>query len=43
MAADGAPWGITTSVTTFGAELTGDLSTTLGGATLGIVRETMGG
>jgi nicotinamidase-related amidase len=39
----GAAGGVTTSVTTFAAELTGDFSTELGGATLGIVYETLGG
>jgi hypothetical protein len=34
--------GVTTSVTTFAAELTGDFSTELGGATLNIVYETLG-
>lgn len=38
-----AAGGVTTSVTTFAAELTGDFSTELGGATLGIVYETLGG
>ncbi len=38
-----AAGGVTTSVTTFGAELTGDFTTELGGATLGIVYETLGG
>jgi hypothetical protein len=33
--------GVTTSVTTFAAELTGDFTTELGGATLGIVYETI--
>jgi nicotinamidase-related amidase len=37
-----AAGGTTTSVTTFAAELTGDFSTELGGATLGIVYETIG-
>jgi Isochorismatase family len=36
-----AAGGVTTSVTTFGAELTGDFSTELGGATLNIVSETL--
>jgi Isochorismatase family len=35
--------GVTTSVTTFAAELAGDFSTELGGATLGIVYETLSG
>lgn len=35
--------GVTTSVTTLAAELTGDFSTELGGATLGLVYETLGG
>ena len=39
----GAAGGITTSVTTFAAELTGDFATELGAATLGIVYETIGG
>ena len=39
----GAAGGVTTSVTTFAAELTGDFTTELGGATLGIVYETLGG
>jgi hypothetical protein len=39
----GAAGGVTTSVTTFAAELTGDFTTELGGATLGIVYETIGG
>jgi hypothetical protein len=39
----GAAGGVTTSVTTFAAELTGDFLTELGGATLGIVYETLGG
>jgi Isochorismatase family len=38
-----AAGGVTTSVTTFGAELTGDFATELGGKTLGIVYETLGG
>jgi nicotinamidase-related amidase len=38
-----ASGGVTTSVTTFAAELTGDFTTDLGGATLGIVYETLGG
>jgi hypothetical protein len=38
-----AAGGVTTSVTTFGAELTGDFTTELGGATLGLVYETLGG
>jgi nicotinamidase-related amidase len=38
-----AAGGVTTSTTTFAAELTGDFSTELGGATLGIVYETIGG
>lgn len=37
-----ADGGTTTSVTTFAAELTGDFTTELGGATLGIVYETIG-
>jgi nicotinamidase-related amidase len=37
-----AAGGITTSATTFAAELTGDFATELGGATLGIVYETLG-
>ncbi len=37
-----AAGGVTTSATTFGAELTGDFSTELGGKTLGIVYETLG-
>ncbi len=37
----GASGGVTTSVTTFAAELTGDFTTELGGASLGIVYETM--
>ena len=36
-----AAGGVTTSVTTFAAELTGDFTTDLGGATLGIAYETM--
>ena len=39
----GAAGGVTTSLTTFAAELTGDFTTALGGATLGIVYETIGG
>jgi hypothetical protein len=39
----GAAGGVTTSVTTFAAELTGDFTTELGGATLGIVYEMLGG
>ncbi len=39
----GAAGGVTTSVTTFAAELAGDFTTELGGATLGIVYETIGG
>jgi nicotinamidase-related amidase len=39
----GAAGGVTTSVTTFGAELAGDFTTELGGATLGLVYETLGG
>jgi hypothetical protein len=39
----GAAGGVTTSVTTFAAELTGDFATELGGATLGLVYETLGG
>jgi hypothetical protein len=35
--------GVLTSVTTFGAELTGDFTTELGGKTLGIVYRTLGG
>ena len=35
--------GVLTSVTTFGAELAGDFTTELGGATLGVVYETLGG
>jgi len=35
--------GVTTSVTTFAAELTGDFTTELGSATLGIVYETISG
>jgi len=35
--------GTTTSVTTFAAELAGDFTTPIGGATLGIVYETIGG
>lgn len=38
----GAAGGVTTSVTTFGAELTGDFTTETGGATLGIVYQTIG-
>ncbi len=38
-----ASGGVTTSVTTFAAELTGDFTTQLGGASLGIVYETMAG
>jgi Isochorismatase family len=38
-----AAGGVTTSVTTFAAEFTGDFTTELGGATLGIVYETIGG
>ncbi len=38
-----ASGGVTTSVTTFAAELTGDFTTELGGATLGIVYETISG
>jgi hypothetical protein len=37
-----AAGGVTTSTTTFAAELTGDFTTELGGATLGIVYETLG-
>ncbi len=37
-----AAGGVTTSATTFAAELTGDFTTELGGATLGIVYETLG-
>ena len=35
--------GVTTSVTTFAAELAGDFTTELGGKTLGIMYETLGG
>jgi len=38
-----ASGGVTTSVTTFAAELTGDFTTEAGGATLGIVYETIDG
>lgn len=38
-----ASGGVTTSVTTFAAELTGDFTTELGGASLGILYETIGG
>lgn len=38
----GAAGGVTTSVTTFAAELAGDFTTELGGATLGVVYETLG-
>jgi nicotinamidase-related amidase len=38
-----ASGGVTTSVTAFAAELTGDFTTELGGASLGIVYETMAG
>jgi nicotinamidase-related amidase len=38
-----AAGGVTTSVTTFGAELVGDFSTPLGGTTLAIVYETLAG
>ncbi len=38
-----ASGGVTTSVTTFPAELTGDFTSQLGGATLGIVYETFSG
>lgn len=38
-----AAGGTTTSVTTFAAELVGEFTTELGGATLGIVYETLGG
>jgi nicotinamidase-related amidase len=38
-----AAGGVTTSVTTFAAELAGDFTTELGGATLGILYETLGG
>jgi hypothetical protein len=38
----GAAGGVTTSTTTFAAELTGDFSTEMGAATLGIVYETLG-
>jgi hypothetical protein len=34
--------GVTTSVTTFAAELTGDFTTKIGGATLGIIYEILG-
>jgi len=37
-----AAGGVTTSVTTFAAELAGDFTTQLGGATLGIMYETLG-
>jgi nicotinamidase-related amidase len=37
-----AAGGVTTSVTTFGAELVGDFTSAIGGQTLGIVYETMG-
>jgi nicotinamidase-related amidase len=39
----GAAGGVTTSVTTFAAELAGDFTTELGGATLGIMYEVLGG
>jgi hypothetical protein len=39
----GKAGGVTTSVPTFAAELTGDFTTELGGATLGHVYETLGG
>jgi hypothetical protein len=42
----GSAWrriGAAGGVTTFAAELTGDFTTELGGATLGIVYETLGG
>jgi isochorismate hydrolase len=39
----GAAGRVTTSVTTFAAEVAGDFTTALGGATLGIMYETMGG
>lgn len=39
----GAAGGVTTSVTTFAAELTGDFSTELGGATLALAYEILGG
>ncbi len=35
--------GVTTSVTTFAAELAGDFTSELGGQTLGIMYETLGG
>jgi nicotinamidase-related amidase len=38
----GASGGVTTSTTTFAAELTGDFSTEVGGATLALVYETLG-
>jgi len=38
-----AAGGVTTSAITFAAELTGDFTTELGSATLGIVYETLGG
>jgi len=38
-----AAGGVTTSVTTFAAELAGDFTTELGGATLGIMYQTLGG
>jgi hypothetical protein len=38
-----ASGGVTTSVTTFAAELTGDFTTERGGASLGIVYETISG
>jgi hypothetical protein len=37
-----AAGGVTTSTTAFATELTGDFTTELGGATLGIVYETLG-
>ena len=37
-----AAGGVTTSVTTFAAELAGDFTTDLGGATVGILYETFG-
>jgi len=39
----GAAGGVTTSVTTLAAELAGDFTTERGGATLGLVYETLGG
>jgi nicotinamidase-related amidase len=38
----GAAGGVTTSVTTFAAELAGDFTTESGGATLGLIYETFG-